>query len=698
MQTRTLHRAQENLKVIQRPAFMDHSSAAAQRSCWIGHGRRCSPSYVLPERSAAIVCFAECSTAALVRWSPAINANAYVDEDCSLTENVKPQTGRSSESEERDGMVKAIPDYRDSQKDADAKQVTMRSYMDVMVIAVDFASTSASVPIIAVAPPRSILNRYITSDLRDVQAGMDSPTFRDSCDQSSCQSGVAMQWESASACSSKSVLCLRKMRDSIVLLAAPSLLPSTSSLITILSNFSVLVSISLQIAILSLFSSFAMSQQYISDIKVVYNTEPINAVHEINGKGDNVNRGRRATPVYLQPVYTTHAEVACNSFRLVIQNSKDSKRSDLAKGACGAYRYLLPLSDMLNETKITSLGLLRLSSAITSLPSGYSGMSDNINKDRKGDYLYLIWKTVTVSFTQKYNLGLDVYYGSMPSQEPRSALTDINGGDGNINKDFGGSFVWLANLYINHPAVASVGFHVVIQNDNTPMEMDLAKGAGGQYRYIRNMRDQGIHAKITGARLLRSKSAVSKPPSGYDGMSTNINKGRGKSYLYVVWKTEEVQHDTRFVSGITVEYGSKLSQQSVTYVTDIHGGGDDINMGFHGCYVWISASYTSRAADACNSFVVVVQDKEDPDRPNLAKGAGGSYRYIVPVSDASNDRRITYIRLLRTHSAVSTPPNGYSGMSTNLNDGRGGDFLYLIWRDTTVPIEGQDVSGITVTH
>ncbi|KAJ3559521.1 hypothetical protein NM688_g294 [Phlebia brevispora] len=460
-----------------------------------------------------------------------------------------------------------------------------------------------------------------------------------------------------------------------------------------------------------------MTTQYVSDIKVVYDSEPSDAVHEINNQGDDINKGQDGKYVYLEPVYTTCAANACNSFRLVIQDSKDSTHDDLAEDAGGAYRYLLPLSDMKNETKITSLGLLRSSSAITSPPSGYSGMSSNINKDRQGDYLYLIWKTVTVSFTQVYNSELKVIYGSMPSQEPRGALTDIDGGDGNVNKDFDGSFVWLVSKYTDSPDNACTALHVVIQDDSDDALRDLAKGAGEQYRYMLSMQDKGIYAKITEARLLRSKSAVSGPPSGYNGMSSDINKGRGKSYLYVIWKTEEAQCDSYLVSGITVTYGSEPSQQSVASVTDIRGGGDNINMGFNGrsvfspipsfmslsvlladSYVWISATYTSKVADACNAFIAVVQDDQDSEQHDLARGAGDAYRYLLPLSDPSNDRRITNIRLLRADMAVSTLPRGYTGMSTNLNDGRGGDFLYLIWKDTAVPIEGQYVSGITVKY
>jgi hypothetical protein len=67
--------------------------------------------------------------------------------------------------------------------------------------------------------------------------------------------------------------------------------------------------------------------------------------------------------------------------------------------------------------------------------------------------------------------------------------------------------------------------------------VDLAKGAGGDYRYLRLERDGGT--KIREVRLLRrgdeADFAVVRA-LGFDGASDDINKGRGGDYLYIVWK------------------------------------------------------------------------------------------------------------------------------------------------------------------
>jgi hypothetical protein len=54
------------------------------------------------------------------------------------------------------------------------------------------------------------------------------------------------------------------------------------------------------------------------------------------------------------------------------------------------------------------------------------------------------------------------------------------------------------------------------------------------------------------------------------------------------------------------------------------------------------------------------------------------------VSPSSNDK-VTEVRLLRSQSPIVQPPEGYSQISRNINDGRGGDYLYLVWK--TVPFD-----------
>jgi hypothetical protein len=66
--------------------------------------------------------------------------------------------------------------------------------------------------------------------------------------------------------------------------------------------------------------------------------------------------------------------------------------------------------------------------------------------------------------------------------------------------------------------------------------------------------------------------------------------------------------------------------------------------------------------------------------PDLSKGVGRNRRYIVPVVSPSSKDKITEVRLLRSQSPIVRPPEGYSQISRNINQGNGGDYLYLVWK------------------
>ena len=99
------------------------------------------------------------------------------------------------------------------------------------------------------------------------------------------------------------------------------------------------------------------------------------------------------------------------------------------------------------------------------------------------------------------------------------------------------SFVWLVPRYNSNAANAVSNIRIIIQGDPDSAYVDLAKGAGGDYRYLRLERDGGN--KITEVRLLRGNDEADSSvvrALGFDGASGDINKGRGGDYLYVVWK------------------------------------------------------------------------------------------------------------------------------------------------------------------
>ena len=98
-------------------------------------------------------------------------------------------------------------------------------------------------------------------------------------------------------------------------------------------------------------------------------------------------------------------------------------------------------------------------------------------------------------------------------------------------------YVWLVPVYTEDVGSAATGFDIVIQGESNPALDDLAKGAGGDYRYLLPRTGGQQDKKVTQVVLFRSDNAIDRVPNGWDGMTIDINKGRGKTYLYLVWKT-----------------------------------------------------------------------------------------------------------------------------------------------------------------
>ncbi len=48
-----------------------------------------------------------------------------------------------------------------------------------------------------------------------------------------------------------------------------------------------------------------------------------------------------------------------------------------------------------------------------------------------------------------------------------------------------------------------------------------------------------LRSYVTDVALWRSGSEESNPPNGWHHKTSDINKGRGGDYLYLVWRTKE---------------------------------------------------------------------------------------------------------------------------------------------------------------
>ncbi|KAJ5354230.1 hypothetical protein N7541_006794 [Penicillium brevicompactum] len=132
--------------------------------------------------------------------------------------------------------------------------------------------------------------------------------------------------------------------------------------------------------------------------------KPSSAINDIDGGSGDINNGLGGgmwivdnfaitiSYVWLCPIWTEVKSDAISEIRLRIQSDADSDFQDLAYGAGGDYRYLIPLRD--DEQKISSISLVRRKDSFDSgdiRQLGYNGWTEDINKDRGGAYLRLVW-------------------------------------------------------------------------------------------------------------------------------------------------------------------------------------------------------------------------------------------------------------------------------------------------------------------
>ncbi|KAF3904308.1 hypothetical protein ABW20_dc0103210 [Dactylellina cionopaga] len=134
----------------------------------------------------------------------------------------------------------------------------------------------------------------------------------------------------------------------------------------------------------------------------------------------------------------------------------------------------------------------------------------------------------------------------------------------------------------------------------------------------------------------------------------------------------------RFCERLEVVYDE---EQNWNTIGDINGGSNDLNKGQGGGYVYLRAHYFDRPGRMIKHFDIVRQS-DSSGESDLAKGAGGDYRYIRPCYDIA-DYAVTDVALWRCDDKQWNAPEGWHEKSADINEGRGGDYLYLIWRTET---------------
>jgi hypothetical protein len=71
-------------------------------------------------------------------------------------------------------------------------------------------------------------------------------------------------------------------------------------------------------------------------------------------------------------------------------------------------------------------------------------------------------------------------------------------------------------------------------------------------------------------------------------------------------------------------------------------------------YVWLVPVYTLEATQAATSFEIRIQGSGIGGKDDLAKDAGGDWRYIFTIQDSRQLRKIVEVKLFRSGDAVGS--------------------------------------------
>ncbi|KAG6908273.1 hypothetical protein DXG01_005538 [Tephrocybe rancida] len=173
----------------------------------------------------------------------------------------------------------------------------------------------------------------------------------------------------------------------------------------------------------------------------------------------------------------------------------------------------------------------------------------------------------------------------------------------------------------------------------------------------------------------------------YDGPGMNVREGAYRA-TPVPLTTDEMEQEVlvelvlapkTFIKAIKVVYGNKEIDAPGDRIQQICGGSDDINFSYGGKYAWLVPEWTTKVSEALTRFDLVITSEEDSRYDDLAKGAGGKYRYLVPIKQAGESLFITKLYLSRSPVRAINTPIQPLGETSDINSGRRGDYLYLLW-------------------
>ncbi|KAK1216097.1 hypothetical protein PQX77_021275 [Marasmius sp. AFHP31] len=154
--------------------------------------------------------------------------------------------------------------------------------------------------------------------------------------------------------------------------------------------------------------------------------------------------------------------------------------------------------------------------------------------------------------------------------------------------------------------------------------------------------------------------------------------------IYLEVKSRPVE----FIESLQVTYGGNEPDAPAERIREWYNLSDDTNFGMGGKYVWLMPKYTTDTTRAATSFEIRIQGHPDSRYNDLAAGGGGDYRYAVTIHDQRTIAKVTNLILFRDNNRLSSdaicrqvgPSNLWFGANRDINENRGGTYLWLVWK------------------
>ncbi|KAG8629101.1 hypothetical protein KVT40_002966 [Elsinoe batatas] len=143
-----------------------------------------------------------------------------------------------------------------------------------------------------------------------------------------------------------------------------------------------------------------------------------------------------------------------------------------------------------------------------------------------------------------------------------------------------------------------------------------------------------------------------------------------------------------FLGSIEVIYTDDSDQPFGT-IKEITGQSADLNEGMGGACVWLEGRYATSPSEMVHEIAIDIRNKTQDRNDSLSKGAEGSPRFLDLKRDVNKNEFIRTYGLLKTSREHKYPPSGWSGISNDINTGRGGDYLYIVWRSKECKSSGR---------